>query len=56
MQRGARNEREHINAPLTNRGELMTSNWFVVVGFDYNFFKLWLLSVITVILHNQGEI
>lgn len=34
----------------------MTSNWFVVVGFDYNFLKLWLLSVITVILHNQGEI
>lgn len=34
----------------------MTSNWFGGGGFDYNFFKLWLLSVITVIFHNQGEI
>lgn len=53
----AGNEREHISAPLTSGGELMISNWFVVVGFDYNFFfKIWLLSVITVILHNWGEI
>lgn len=34
----------------------MTQNWFGGGGFDYIFLKLWLLSVITIILHNQGKI